>query len=64
MWIGEIYNQCDPDLQGTPEHLDAILSTCSLYFFTVCTMTFMFCYYDNVRHKDWATFNLQGENFL
>jgi hypothetical protein len=65
MWIGEKYNEeCDPDLQGNPEHLDAILTTCSLYFLTACTMTSMLCHYNNVRPEDWATFNLQGEKFL
>ncbi len=65
MWIGEKYNEeCDPSLQGTPEHIDAILTTCSLYFFTGCTMTSMLCYYNNVRQEDWAAFNLQGENFI
>ncbi|KAK0661746.1 putative epoxide hydrolase [Lasiodiplodia hormozganensis] len=67
MWVGEKYNELtDPercaDLQD-PEFNHRLATTLSLYFFTPPSiMTSMLCYYENVRHEDYAEFNLRPEN--
>jgi hypothetical protein len=64
MWIGEKFNEeCNPNLQGTLEHINAILVICSL-FFTQSAMKSMLCYYNDVPAEDWRAYNLRGENFI
>lgn len=63
MWVGEKYNEAaDPEKQKRPFWTEAILTTASLYFFTGCIMPSMLCYYENVRHEQFADFAMKPEN--
>ncbi|KAL3472073.1 Alpha/Beta hydrolase protein [Aspergillus californicus] len=63
MWVGEKYNEAaDPQKQKLPSWSEAILTTASLYFFSDCTMPSMLCYYENVRHENFAMFTFDPSN--
>lgn len=63
MWTGEKFNEAaDPEKQKQPFWTKAILTTASLYYFTGSIMPSMLCYYENVRHEDFAEFSIQPEN--
>ncbi|RMY68294.1 hypothetical protein D0863_07221 [Hortaea werneckii] len=60
MWIGEKYNEAaGPESQKQRYWTQHILATASLYYFTDCIMPSMLCYYDNVRHEDFADFAME-----
>lgn len=62
-WVGEKYLEAaDPKRQDDQAwHLE-ILATASLYFFTGCIMPTMLCYYENVRHENFAAFAMEPQN--
>lgn len=63
MWVGEKYHEAaDPQKQKLPSWTEAILTTASLYFFSDCIMPSMLCYYENVRHENFARFTLGPSN--
>ena len=63
MWVGEKYNEAaSPLSQKEASWNTAILTTVSLYYFTDCIMTSMLCYYENVRHHNFATYALIPEH--
>ncbi|KAK0921942.1 hypothetical protein LTR57_008306 [Friedmanniomyces endolithicus] len=62
-WVGEKYNEAaDPEKQKRPYWTDCILTTASLYYFTDCIMPSMLCYYENVRHENFASFAMEEHN--
>lgn len=62
-WVGEKYNEAaGPENQLKPYWTNVILTTASLYYFTDCIMPSMLCYYENVRHENFASFAMQPEN--
>ncbi|KAK4894832.1 hypothetical protein LTR27_006954 [Elasticomyces elasticus] len=62
-WVGEKYNEAaDPEKQKRPHWTDCILTTASLYYFTDCIMPSMLCYYENVRHENFASFAMEEHN--
>ena len=63
MWIGEKYTEAaHPNNQRLGSWKQAILTTASLYYFTGCIMPSMLCYYENVRHENFAEFAMRAEN--
>lgn len=63
MWVGEKYNEAaDPRKQKRRSWSHAILTTASLYFFSGCILPSMLCYYENVRHEEFARFTLDPSN--
>ncbi|KAM5522661.1 epoxide hydrolase [Fusarium oxysporum f. sp. phaseoli] len=65
MWVGEKFNEAaDPKSQKRPFWTKAILTTATLYYFTGCVMPSMLCYYENVRHHEFAEFAIQPENLI
>jgi hypothetical protein len=62
-WVGEKYNEAaGPENQKKPYWTNVILTTASLYYFTDCIMPSMLCYYENVRHENFASFAMRPEN--
>jgi hypothetical protein len=62
-WVGEKYNEAaDPEKQKRPYWINCILTTASLYYFTDCIMPSMLCYYENVRHENFASFAMEEHN--
>ncbi|KAL4811131.1 Alpha/Beta hydrolase protein [Aspergillus unguis] len=65
MWAGEKYNEAAyPENQRQKSWSEAILTTASLYFFTGCIMPSMLCYYENVRHENFAEFTKDPKNYV
>ena len=63
MWVGEKYNEAaDPEKQKRRYWTQCILATASLYYFTDCIMPSMLCYYENVRHENFASFAMEEHN--
>ncbi|KAI6832608.1 alpha/beta-hydrolase [Hortaea werneckii] len=63
MWICEKYNEAaGPESQKQRYWTQHILATASLYYFTDCIMPSMLCYYDSVRHEDFADFAITPHN--
>ena len=63
MWVGEKYLEAaDPKREGTRAWNQCILATASLYYFTGCIMPSMLCYYENVRHENFASFAMEPKN--
>jgi hypothetical protein len=63
MFVGEKYNEAaDPEKQKRRSWTQAILATASLYYFTDCIMPSMLCYYENVRHENFASFAMEEHN--
>lgn len=63
MWVGEKYLEAScPTNQAKPYWTQAILTTASLYFFTGTIMPSMLCYYENVRHENFAAKALEPQN--
>lgn len=62
-WVGEKYNEAaGPENQKKPYWTRVILTTATLYYFTDCIMPSMLCYYENVRHENFASFAMKPEN--
>ncbi|KAK5075614.1 hypothetical protein LTS08_001318 [Lithohypha guttulata] len=62
-WVGEKYNEAaDPEKQKRRYWTQCILTTASLYYFTDCIMPSMLCYYENVRHENFASFAMEEHN--
>jgi hypothetical protein len=62
-WVGEKYNEAaGPENQKKPYWTNVILTTASLYYFTDCIMPSMLCYYENVRHENFASFAMRPES--
>lgn len=62
-WLGEKYNEAaGPENQKKPYWTRVILTTATLYYFTDCIMPSMLCYYENVRHENFASFAMKPEN--
>lgn len=65
MFAGEKYNEAaHPESQKQRSWSQAILATASLYYFTGCIMPSMLCYYENVRHENFATFTRDPANHV
>lgn len=63
MWVGEKYNEAaDPEKQKRRYWTQCILTTATLYYFTDCIMPSMLCYYENVRHENFASFAMEAHN--
>ncbi|KAL3491602.1 Alpha/Beta hydrolase protein [Aspergillus germanicus] len=63
MWVGEKYNEAaNPENQKHASWKEAILATASLYYFTDCIMPSALCYYENVRHENFAEFTQAPAN--
>ena len=62
-WVGEKYNEAaGPENQRKPYWTRVILTTATLYYFTDCIMPSMLCYYENVRHENFASFAMKPDN--
>ena len=62
-WVGEKYNEAaGPENQKKPYWTRVILTTATLYYFTDCIMPSMLCYYENVRHENFASFAMEPDN--
>ncbi|OQO12941.1 hypothetical protein B0A48_02405 [Cryoendolithus antarcticus] len=62
-WVGEKYNEAaGPDNQRKPYWTRVILTTATLYYLTDCIMPSMLCYYENVRHENFASFAMEPKN--
>ncbi|KAM3420014.1 hypothetical protein BST61_g3325 [Cercospora zeina] len=62
-WVGEKYNEAaDPEKQKRRYWTQCILATATLYYFTDCIMPSMLCYYENVRHENFADFAMEEHN--
>ncbi|KAL4920310.1 Alpha/Beta hydrolase protein [Aspergillus aurantiobrunneus] len=65
MWAGEKYNEAaHPENQKQRSWSQAILVTASLYYFTDSIMPSMLCYYENVRHENFARFTRDPANHV
>lgn len=65
MWAGEKYIEAaSPENQKQKSWSEAILATASLYYFTGCIMPSMLCYYENVRHENFAEFTKDPANYV
>ncbi|KIW69716.1 hypothetical protein PV04_05576 [Phialophora macrospora] len=66
-WVGEKYieavhpSKIDPP---DPAWDQAILTTCSLYYFTDCSMSSSLPYFEGVKHSDFGILFLQKENYV
>ena len=68
-WVGEKYEELrwpgmEKDAKKMEEWEDAILTTCSLYYFTNCVMTSSLPYFENVKHAGFGEFFLKKENYV
>jgi hypothetical protein len=66
-FVGEKYIEaCHPSLVTNPskEWDEAILTTCSLYYFSGCIMTASLPYYEGVKHDQFGTFFQMKENYI
>ncbi|KAL5333036.1 Alpha/Beta hydrolase protein [Aspergillus crustosus] len=65
MWAGEKYNEAaSPENQKQRSWSQAILATASFYYFTDCIMPSALCYYENVRHEDFAEITRDPANYV
>lgn len=63
MWVGEKYNEAaGPENQKKRYWDHHILATASIYYFTDTIMPSMLCYYENVRHGEFASFAMKPDN--
>jgi hypothetical protein len=66
-FVGEKYIEaCHPSLVENPtkEWDEAILTTCTLYFFSGCIMTASLPYYEGIKHDQFGTFFQKKENYI
>ncbi|KAF7195920.1 putative epoxide hydrolase [Pseudocercospora fuligena] len=62
-WVGEKYNEAaDPKKEKDRDWIQNILATASIYYFTDTIMPSMLCYYENVRHENFAEFAMEQRN--
>ena len=66
-WVGEKYIEAvHPSKLDPPDPVwdNAILTTCSLYYFTNCVMTSSLPYFEGIKHADFGNFFLKKENYI
>ncbi|ETI29551.1 hypothetical protein G647_02004 [Cladophialophora carrionii CBS 160.54] len=66
-WVGEKYIEAvHPSKLDPPDPAwdRAILTTCSLYYFTDCIMTSSLPYFEGIKHADFGNFFLKKENYV
>lgn len=66
-WVGEKYLEAaHPSRLNPPDPNwdQAILTTCSLYYFTDCIMAASLPYYEGVKHAEFGDFFLRKENYI
>ncbi|OQU95134.1 hypothetical protein CLAIMM_01382 [Cladophialophora immunda] len=66
-WVGEKYIEAAAPANvesSEPAWDQAILTTCSLYYFTDCIMSSTLPYFEGVKHADFGNFFLKQENYI
>lgn len=65
-WVGEKYLEAvaPAKLDDAADWDEAILVTCSLYFFSGCLMTSQLPYFENVKHAEFGDYFLREENYI